>query len=119
MPTSGRDTIMGTPAADTIDGLGGRASARSLARSQLQLLQIAEEVEAKRAELVSVMDRVDTSTATGKMLFGILGVLAEFERNLIIERSRAGQAVARRNGKVFGRPAQADPFARPASEAGA
>jgi DNA invertase Pin-like site-specific DNA recombinase len=39
-----------------------------LARSQLQLLQIAEEVEAKQAELVSVMDRVDTSTATGRML---------------------------------------------------
>ena len=82
-----------------------------LARSQLQLLQIAQEVEAKQAELVSVsvMDRVDTSTATGRMLFGILGVLAEFERNLIIERSRAGQAIAKRNGKVFGRPRKLTP----------
>jgi DNA invertase Pin-like site-specific DNA recombinase len=43
------------------------------------------------------------------MLFGILGVLAEFERNLIVERSRAGQEVARRNGKRFGRPPKLTP----------
>ena len=75
-----------------------------LARSQLHLLQIAKEIEDKGAELVSLMDRIDTTTATGKMLFGILAVLAEFERNLIIERSKAGQAIARSNGKKFGRP---------------
>ena len=75
-----------------------------LARSQLQLLEIAKEVENKGAELVSLMDNIDTSTATGKMLFGILSVLAEFERNLIVERSKAGQAIARKNGKKFGRP---------------
>ena len=75
-----------------------------LARSQLHLLQIAKEIQDKGAELVSLMDRIDTGTATGRMLFGILAVLAEFERNLIIERSKAGQAIARSNGKKFGRP---------------
>ena len=47
-----------------------------LARSQRQLLEIADEIEEKGAELVSIMDHLDTSTATGKMMFGILGVLA-------------------------------------------
>jgi DNA invertase Pin-like site-specific DNA recombinase len=75
-----------------------------LARSQLHLLQIAKEIENKGAELVSLMDRIDTSTATGRTLFGILAVLSEFERNLIIERSKAGQAAAPSNGKKFGRP---------------
>lgn len=75
-----------------------------LARSQLHLLQIAKEIEDKGAELVSLMDNIDTSTATGKMLFGILSVLAEFERNLIVERSKAGQVIARKNGRKFGRP---------------
>ena len=80
-----------------------------LARSQLHLLQIAKEIEDKAAELVSLMDRIDTSTATGRMLFGILAVLAEFERNLIIERSKAGQAIARSNGTQFGRPVKLTP----------
>jgi len=80
-----------------------------LARSQLHLLEIAKEVEEKGAELVSLMDNIDTSTATGKMIFGILATLAEFERNLIVERSKAGQAIARKNGVKFGRPNKLSP----------
>ncbi|NKB48128.1 MAG: recombinase family protein [Alphaproteobacteria bacterium] len=80
-----------------------------LARSQLHLLEIAKEIEDKGAELVSIMDNIDTTTATGKMLFGILSVLAEFERNLTVERSKAGQAIARKNGKKFGRPQKLTP----------
>ena len=80
-----------------------------LARSQIHLLEIAKEVEDRGAELVSIMDNLDTTTATGKMIFGILATLAEFERNLIIERSRAGQAIARRNGVKFGRPNKLTP----------
>ncbi len=80
-----------------------------LARSQLHLLEIAKEVEEKGAELVSLMDNLDTTTATGKMIFGILATLAEFERNLIVERSRAGQAIARKNGVRFGRPNKLSP----------
>ena len=80
-----------------------------LARSQLHLLEISREVEDKGAELVSLMDNINTSTATGKMIFGILATLAEFERNLIVERSKAGQAIAKRNGVRFGRPKKLSP----------
>jgi len=75
-----------------------------LARSQLHLLQIVEEVEAKGAKLISLMDNLDTTTATGRMLLGMLAVLAEFERNLILERSAAGRAAAREKKVQFGRP---------------
>lgn len=77
-----------------------------LARSQLHLLQIVEEVEAKGAKLVSLNDNIDTSSATGKMVVGVLAVLAEFERNLLMERSRAGVALARQRQVKFGRPAK-------------
>jgi DNA invertase Pin-like site-specific DNA recombinase len=80
-----------------------------LARSQLHLLQIVEEVEAKGAKLVSLNDSIDTSTATGRMLVGMLSVLAEFERNLLLERTRAGIAVARGRGAKFGRPLKVTP----------
>jgi len=75
-----------------------------LARSQLHLLQIIEEIEGKGARLVSIMDNIDTSTATGKMVVGILAVLSEFERNLLLERSAAGRAIARQRNVQFGRP---------------
>src|SRR3982751_29862 len=56
-----------------------------LARSQLHLLQIMEEIEGKGAKLVPVMDNIDTGTATGKMVVGVvLAVLAEFERLMSI-----------------------------------
>lgn len=80
-----------------------------LARSQLHLLQIVEEVEAKGAKLVSLGDNIDTSTATGRMLIGMLAVLSEFERNLILERTRAGIAVAKARGAKFGRPPKVTP----------
>ena len=75
-----------------------------LARSQLHLLQIIEEIESKGAKLVSIMDNIDTSTATGKMVVGVLAVLSEFERNLLLERSAAGRAMARQRNVQFGRP---------------
>ncbi|GJE09495.1 recombinase family protein [Methylobacterium longum] len=75
-----------------------------LARSQLHLLQIIEEIEGRGAKLVSLKDNIDTTTATGRMLVGMLAVLAEFERNLILERSAAGRAVARERQVKFGRP---------------
>ena len=74
-----------------------------LARSQLYLLQIMEEIEGTGAKLVSVMDNIDTGTATGKMV-GVLAVLAEFERNVLLERSAAGVKIARQRNVRFGRP---------------
>src|SRR5215211_9419057 len=76
-----------------------------LARSQLHLLQIMmEEIESKGAKLVSLMDNIDTGTATGKMVVGVLAVLAEFERNLLMERCAAGVKIARQRNVRFGRP---------------
>ena len=63
-----------------------------------------EEIEPKGAKLISVMDNIDTGTATGKMVVGVLAVLAEFERNLLMERSAAGRAIARQRQVRFGRP---------------
>jgi DNA invertase Pin-like site-specific DNA recombinase len=81
-----------------------------LARSQLHLLQIMEEVEAKGARLVSLNDNLDTSSASGKLLVGILAVLAEFERNLLRERCAHGRRVAReQKGVRFGRPPKVTP----------
>lgn len=80
-----------------------------LARSQLHLLQIVEEIEAKGAKLVSLMDNLDTTTATGKMMVGVLAVLSEFERNLLLERSAAGRAIARQRQVRFGRPPKVTP----------
>jgi DNA invertase Pin-like site-specific DNA recombinase len=63
-----------------------------------------EEIESKGAKLVSVMDNIDTGTATAKMVVGVLAVLAEFERNLLMERSAAGVKIARQRNVRFGRP---------------
>src|SRR4051794_19506698 len=57
------------------------------------------EIEGKGAKLVSLMDNIDTGTATGKMVVGVLAVLAEFERNLLLERCAAGPA--RRSHEPF------------------
>ena len=80
-----------------------------LARSQLHLLQIMEEIEGKGAKLVSLMDNIDTGTATGKMVVGVLAVLAEFERNLLMERCAAGVKIARQRNVRFGRPPKLTP----------
>lgn len=80
-----------------------------LGRSVPDLYGIIEEIEAKEARLVSLKDNIDTSSATGRLLVGLLAVLAAFERDLLIERTRAGQAVARKNGKRFGRPPKLTP----------
>jgi len=80
-----------------------------LARSQLHLLQIMEEIESKGAKLVSLMDNIDTGTATGKMVVGVLAVLAEFERNLLMERCAAGVKIARQRNVRFGRPPKLTP----------
>lgn len=80
-----------------------------LARSQRHLMELSDLIQEKGAELVSIMDNIDASTPTGKLLFSVLGALAEFEKNLLIERTKAGQKVARDNGAIFGRPAKLTP----------
>jgi DNA invertase Pin-like site-specific DNA recombinase len=75
-----------------------------LGRNAEHLLQIAREIEAKGAYLRIIGNLgLDSSTASGKMMFHILGAFAEFERNIIAERTKAGLAVAKAAGRVGGR----------------
>jgi DNA invertase Pin-like site-specific DNA recombinase len=80
-----------------------------LARSQLHLLQIVDEIETKGAMLVSLRESIDTSSAVGRFFIGVLGSLAAMERELIIERSRNGVALARERKVKFGRPTKLTP----------
>lgn len=75
------------------------------ARSLRQLLDGLEEFKERGIDFVSSTEQIDTSTASGKCFFQIIGAIAEFERSLITERVRAGLAHARKQGKRLGRPA--------------
>ncbi|MET3210815.1 UNVERIFIED_CONTAM: DNA invertase Pin-like site-specific DNA recombinase [Paenibacillus sp. PvR008] len=75
-----------------------------LARSTLKLIATLEDVKNKGVEFVSLSDKLDTTTAAGKALFGMLAVFAEFERNVLVERTRAGLAASRARGRNGGRP---------------
>jgi DNA invertase Pin-like site-specific DNA recombinase len=77
------------------------------ARSVSHLLRALETFNALGIQFVSLSEQVDTSTPTGKMVFTILGAVAELERNLIVERVRAGLRHARAKGKRLGRPRKA------------
>jgi DNA invertase Pin-like site-specific DNA recombinase len=73
------------------------------ARSVSHLLRALEEFKALGVEFVSLTESVDTSTPMGKMIFTVLGAVAELERNLIVERVRAGVQRARSQGRIAGR----------------
>ncbi|HEY6769568.1 MAG TPA: recombinase family protein [Candidatus Sulfotelmatobacter sp.] len=75
-----------------------------LARSLRQLLDISLELQRLNVDLVAVKQDLDTSSASGRLVFGVLSTVAEFERDLLKERVRAGIAQARRDGKRLGRP---------------
>jgi DNA invertase Pin-like site-specific DNA recombinase len=74
------------------------------ARSVSHLLRALDTFKAQGIEFVSLSEQVDTSTPTGKMIFTVLGAVAELERSLISERIRAGLRHARSKGKRLGRP---------------
>jgi DNA invertase Pin-like site-specific DNA recombinase len=74
------------------------------ARSVSHLLRALETFKALGIEFVSLCEQVDTSTPTGKMVFTVLGAVAELERSLIAERVKAGLRNARAKGKRLGRP---------------
>jgi DNA invertase Pin-like site-specific DNA recombinase len=67
-------------------------------------LRALETFKALGIEFVSLSEQVDTSTPTGRMVFTVLGAVAELERSLIAERVRAGLRNARAKGKKLGRP---------------
>lgn len=76
-----------------------------LARSTKELYKLTDLLNGKGVEFVSINDSFDTTTPTGKAMFGMLAVFAEFERDIIQQRTKAGLEAARKRGKVGGRPA--------------
>jgi len=74
------------------------------ARSVSHLLRALETFRAQGIEFVSFSEQLDTSTPAGKMVFTVLGAVAELERGLIVERVKAGLRNARAKGKTLGRP---------------
>ena len=74
------------------------------ARSTQHLLAALEEFRLIGVDFISIRESVDTSTATGKMVFTFLAAVAEFEKALIVERVRAGVSRAKALGKHCGRP---------------
>src|SRR6266581_3963235 len=74
------------------------------ARSVSHLLRALEEFSHLGIDFVSLSESVDTSTPMGKMIFTVLGAVAELERNLIKERVQMGISRARKEGKQLGRP---------------
>jgi DNA invertase Pin-like site-specific DNA recombinase len=76
-----------------------------LGRSMYHLVNLVDELGRQGVDLVSVTEpHMDTTTPSGKMLFGIMASMAEYERSLIAERVRAGMASAKKRGKRVGRP---------------
>jgi DNA invertase Pin-like site-specific DNA recombinase len=78
-------------------------------RSLKHLVNALADLSAYGVAFVSFRDNLDLSTPSGRLMFQIIGAMAEFERSLIQERVRAGLRIARAKGKKFGRPrAQVD-----------
>ncbi|MBK6770517.1 MAG: recombinase family protein [Ardenticatenales bacterium] len=79
-----------------------------LGRSLKNLIEVVGSLEDRGIGLKSLQEAIDTSSSSGRLVFQIFGALAEFERNLIRERTMAGLAAARARGKQGGRPMKLD-----------
>ena len=75
-----------------------------LGRRLSHLIEIIARLDAQDIGFASLSEAIDTTTASGRLLFHVMGALAEFERALISERTRAGMAAARARGVPIGRP---------------
>jgi DNA invertase Pin-like site-specific DNA recombinase len=75
-----------------------------LGRSLAHLIETIRELEERGVHFRSLQEQLDTGTSGGKLVFHVFGALAEFERDLIRERTHAGLVAARARGRLFGRP---------------
>ena len=73
-----------------------------LARSTKDLLEIVEQLQEKKVNLVSNKENLDTSTPTGKLMLTMIAAINEFERQNLLERQREGVEIAKREGKFKG-----------------
>ena len=74
-----------------------------LGRSLKDLLNIVDDLQTRQINLVSLNDNFDAKTPSGKLMMQLFAILAEYERNLIIERTQTGRKVAMKKGKKMGR----------------
>ena len=81
-----------------------------LGRSLPHLIATVTELAARGVGFESITEAIDTSTASGKLVFNIFASLADFERHLISERTRAGLTAARARGRMGGRPPALTPM---------
>ena len=75
-----------------------------LGRSLKDLIDLVADIQGKGADFISIKDSINTQTATGKFTFNIFASLAEFEREIIRERTMAGLTAAKARGRMGGRP---------------
>ena len=75
-----------------------------LGRSLRDLIDLVAEFQSRGVDFMSLQDGINTSTSTGRFTFNIFASLAEFEREIIKERTKAGLQAAKARGKVGGRP---------------
>lgn len=83
-----------------------------LGRSLKDLLQLTEILKERSIGLHSLQESINTTTSSGQLVFHLFGALAEFERNLVRERTQAGLTAARARGRTGGRPKALDPNKR-------
>ena len=79
-----------------------------LARSLRHLIDIADDLNRRGIALKSITENIDTTTPSGRFMFNILGALSSMEREIIVERTRAGLVAAAARGRRGGRPAALD-----------
>ncbi|MCD9124009.1 recombinase family protein [Cupriavidus sp. UGS-1] len=79
-----------------------------LARSVSDLIRIVEELAKRGIGFESLNERIDTSSAQGRMFLSIMGAMAQFQREIIAENTAAGLKAARARGRMGGRPAKLD-----------
>lgn len=77
-----------------------------LGRSLKHCLDILESLKTHHCDFISLKQQIDTSSATGQLIFNIFACLANYERTMILERTALGRARARQRGVKFGRPSK-------------
>src|SRR4051812_21758690 len=80
-----------------------------LGRSLSHLIETVRQLQERGIGFRSLQEQIDTTTSGGKLIFHFFGALAEFERDLIRERTHAGLVAARARGRLFGRPKALSP----------
>jgi DNA invertase Pin-like site-specific DNA recombinase len=79
-----------------------------LARSLRHLIDIADDLNRRGVALKSITESIDTTTPSGRFMFNILGALSSMEREILVERTRAGLQAAAKRGRRGGRPPALD-----------